>query len=65
MTEWLTPKEAAAYIKLHPKTLYKYARVGKLQQYRPAGTGRPRFRREDLDAFLQATGTEKAAEGEP
>jgi excisionase family DNA binding protein len=65
MTEWLTSKEAAAYLKLHPKTLYRYVRAGKLQQYRPAGTGRPRFRREDLDALLEAEEqTGKAAQGE-
>jgi len=66
MSEWLTPKEAAAYVRLHPKTLYRYVRAGKLQEYRPGGTGRPRFRREDLDALLGVQEQrERAAQGEP
>jgi excisionase family DNA binding protein len=56
MEDWLTTKEAAAYLKVHPKTLYRYVRSGMLRQYQPAGIGRPRFRREDLDALLQGKG---------
>ena len=56
MAEWLTPQEAAAYLKLHPQTLYRYAKAGKLRQYRPGAVGRPRFRREDLDALLLGQG---------
>jgi len=67
MEEWLTLREAASYLKLHPKTLYRYVRAGKLRQFRPGGTGRPRFRREDLDALLAPNGeqNEEAAESEP
>jgi excisionase family DNA binding protein len=60
MEEWLTLREAAAYLKLHSKTLYRYARAGKLRQYRPGGTGRPRFLREDLDALLGRTPAQNA-----
>ena len=52
MTEWLTVQEAAAYLKLHSRTLYRYVKADQLPVYRPGGTGRPRFRRVDLDAFL-------------
>lgn len=52
MEEWLTTKEAAAYLKVHPKTIYRYVKIGALRQYQPVGVGRPRFRREDLEAVL-------------
>jgi excisionase family DNA binding protein len=65
MEEWITLREAAAYLKLHPKTLYRYVRAGKLRQYRPGGTGRPRFQREDLDALLKANSEEFAESKKP
>jgi excisionase family DNA binding protein len=56
MEEWLKTKEAAHYLQVHPKTLYRYVRAGKLRQYQPGGVGRPRFKREELDALLQGEG---------
>jgi excisionase family DNA binding protein len=53
MEEWLKTKEAAEYLQVHPKTLYRYVKAGKLRQYQPGGVGRPRFKREELDALLQ------------
>jgi len=52
MEEWLKLKEAAAYLKVHRKTLYRYVKEGKLRQYQLGGTGRPRYRKQDLDALL-------------
>ena len=52
MSDWLTTKEAATYLKVHPKSVYRYVKSGKLRQHQPGGVGRPRFRREDLDALL-------------
>jgi excisionase family DNA binding protein len=52
MEEWLTLTEAAAYLQVHPKTVYRYVKAGRLRQFRRAGIGRPRFRREDLEALL-------------
>jgi excisionase family DNA binding protein len=56
MEEWLKTKEAAEYLQVHPKTLYRYVKAGKLRQYQPGGVGRPRFKREELDALLQGEG---------
>lgn len=52
-SDLLSQKEAADYLKVHPKTLYRYTRSGKLQQYKPGGIGRPRYLRSDLDALMQ------------
>ena len=56
MEEWLKTREAAEYLQVHPKTLYRYVKAGKLRQYQPGGVGRPRFRREELEALLQGEG---------
>lgn len=52
MPDWLTVKEAAAYLKVHRDTIYSYCEAGRLPWYEmPAGKGR-RFKREDLDSLL-------------
>jgi excisionase family DNA binding protein len=56
MEEWLKTKEAAKYLQVHPKTLYRYVKAGMLRQYQTGGVGRPRFKREELDALLQGEG---------
>ena len=55
-TDWLTPAEAAAYLKVKPRSLLLWVRQGKLQAYALSGTKRRiwRFRKEDLDAALLA-----------
>jgi len=55
-SDWLTPSEAAAYLKMKPRTLLLRVRQGKLQAYALSGTKRRvwRFRKEDLDAALLA-----------
>ena len=45
-----TLKEAAEFLRLHPRTVREYVRRGELKG-RIIG-GRYRFRREDLDAFV-------------
>ena len=50
--EYLTLAEAAAVLRLHPRTVREYVRRGELQG-RLIGR-RWRFRREDLDAFFEA-----------
>ena len=54
--EWLTPAEAAQYLKVKPRTVLLWVRQGKLKAYPLSGTKRRvwRFRREDLDAALMA-----------
>jgi excisionase family DNA binding protein len=52
--EWLTAAEAAAYLKVKPRSLLLWVRQGKVQAYALAGTQRRvwRFRKEDLDGAL-------------
>ena len=54
ITEWLTAREAAAYLKIRPRTIVAWAKEGKVQGYRLSGCKRItwRFRREELDAML-------------
>jgi excisionase family DNA binding protein len=51
---WLTAAEAAAYLKVKPRTLLLWVREGKVKAFASSGTGRHvwQFRREDLDAIL-------------
>jgi len=53
-TEWLTANEAAAYLKVQPRTLQAWARQGKVKGFTLSGTQRItwRFRTCDLDATL-------------
>jgi len=53
-SEWLTANEAAAYLKVKPRSLLLWVRQGKVQAYALTGTQRRiwRFRKEDLDAAL-------------
>lgn len=52
--EWLTAREAAAYLRVQVRTLLLWARQGKMKAYALSGTKRHvwRFRTEDLDAAL-------------
>jgi excisionase family DNA binding protein len=51
---WLTAAEAAAYLRVDPRTVLAWARQGKVKAYALSGTARHvwRFRAEDLDAIL-------------
>lgn len=50
--EWLTPKEAAARLKVHPETLYKLRSSGRGPQVHNIGPRSIRYRLSDLDAFV-------------
>jgi excisionase family DNA binding protein len=56
-SEWLTASEAARYVKIKPRTLQLWARLGKVKGYALSGTKRHvwRFRRADLDAALMGS----------
>ncbi len=56
-SDWLTASEAAAYLKVKPRSLLLWVRQGKLQAYALSGTKRHiwRFREEDLDTALLAS----------
>jgi excisionase family DNA binding protein len=52
MHGYLTKKEAAAYLNVHPETIRRWAKQGKLAVYR---SGRiVRFKQEDLDQVFAA-----------
>jgi len=53
-SNWLTANEAAAYLKVEPRTLLGWARAGKVQGFTLCGIKRHvwRFRQVDLDAML-------------
>jgi len=55
-TVWLTTKEAAARIKVAPRTLLSWVRQGKIKAFSLSGTRRRvwRFRQIDLDAAILA-----------
>ncbi len=54
--EWLTSNEAAAYLKIKPRTLVEWVRTGKVPGHRLSGTRRfvYRFLQSELDAMLTA-----------
>jgi excisionase family DNA binding protein len=55
-SDWLTASEAAAYLRVKPRTLLLWVRQQKVQAYALSGTKRRvwRFRRQDLDNALLA-----------
>jgi excisionase family DNA binding protein len=50
MEGYLTKKEAATYLNVHPETIRRWAKQGKLRAYR-FGTV-VRFKKEDLDRIF-------------
>ena len=52
--EWLTAEEAAAHLRIKPRTLLFWARQKKVRGYALSGIERKvwRFRKDDLDAML-------------
>ena len=53
-SEWLTAAEAAAYLKVKPRSLLLWVRQGRIKAYALSGTKRRiwRFLRSDLNAAL-------------
>lgn len=53
-TDWMTTEEAAAYLKVRPRSLLLWVRDCKVPAYALSGTTRRvwRFRSEDLDSSL-------------
>jgi excisionase family DNA binding protein len=54
MSEWLTATEAAAYLKVRPRTIVQWAKDGKVRGHRLSGCKRItwRFLRSELDGML-------------
>ena len=53
MSGWWTVKQSARYVNCSPVTLLREARNGRLQGYKVGGRRAWRFKREDLDAWLE------------
>ena len=52
---YLATKQAARYIDYHPESLRRLVRQGSIKAYRAGGQNILRFRRSDLDEFMQQT----------
>ena len=58
---WMTAAEAAAYLKVKPRTLLLWVRQGKINAFALSGTRRVwRFRRSDLDAAVMQSPVRRA-----
>lgn len=65
MHEWLTLNEAAAYLKINPRTLALWARQKKVPAHRLSGIRRCiwRFLRPELDGMLGLSSADSAEGG--
>jgi excisionase family DNA binding protein len=55
--DWLTARDAAAYLKVDRTTIYRYCEQGLLNFYELKTGGGRRFKKEDLDMLLSTTRT--------
>ena len=53
-SEWLRTPDAARYLGVHVETIRRWAREGVIPAAKLGNRGGFRFRREDLDRFLEA-----------
>jgi excisionase family DNA binding protein len=51
--DWMTTEEAADFLQVHLDTLRRWARTGVIPAAKLGNRGGFRFRREDLDRFLE------------
>ena len=56
--EWIRTPEAAKYLGVHIETMRRWAREGVIPAAKLGNRGGFRFRREDLDCFLERRRTE-------
>jgi excisionase family DNA binding protein len=52
-TDWMRTPEAAKYLGVHIETMRRWAREGAVPAAKLGNRGGFRFRREDLDRFLE------------
>lgn len=63
VSAWLTPSEAAKYLRVDRTTIYRWEDAGLIHSYPlPTGRGR-RFDRDELDAVLRRTPKKEGADG--
>lgn len=51
--DWLTTPEAAEYLQVHVETMRRWGRTGVIPAAKLGNRGGFRFRREDLERFLE------------
>jgi excisionase family DNA binding protein len=61
--EWFTITEAAEYLRVSRRTIYKLSREGRLPVFRISQSRHRRFRKEDLDKVPRMSEEINAAEG--
>jgi len=60
--EWFTVEEAAEYLRVSKRTIYKLTKDGRLPAFRIGQERHRRFRKEDLDKVPRPAGEERTAE---
>jgi excisionase family DNA binding protein len=61
--EWFTVEEAAEYLRVSKRTIYKLTEEGRLPAFRIGKERHRRFRREDLNKVPRSSEEMKATEG--
>ena len=61
--EWFTVEEAAEYLRVSRRTIYKLTKEGRLPAFRPATGRHRRFRKEDLDKAPHQSEETRTLEG--
>lgn len=57
MDNYLTVKQTASVLKIHPNTVYKLIRAGRLLSYQPNGfKGRVLIKESDLKKYVEGEG---------
>ena len=60
--EWFTVEEAAEYLRVSKRTIYKLTKEGRLPAFRIGQERHRRFRKEDLDKVPRIADEEKTTE---
>jgi excisionase family DNA binding protein len=61
MKEIMTPREAAEYLSIHVRTIYRLAKLGEIPGRKVGGSWR--FRKDTLDAWLSEKGNPPERKG--
>jgi len=61
--EWFTVEEAAEYLRVSKRTIYKLTQEGRLPAFRISEQRHRRFRKEDLDKVPRSGDETKESEG--
>lgn len=61
--EWFTVEEAAEYLRVSKRTIYKFTKEGRLPAFRISQERHRRFRKEDLDKVPRPSGETTSMEG--